>query len=311
MRPLLDDLCFLLTLSIWFCGKWSKKVSDKRLIIEPGGGLGNRLLAISSAYNLAKDCGISDITLLWRNNNECGCDFEDVLSTLPIPSRVITMHFGKESYKFLLKRRKIGSVVYKYAQGIIYKAFRAWTKLIQIPTRQGMCLDEQKMLKKYVLEMSRNTVYIEAYYSFYGEIDLTQIAFESEIVKKVMAYRAIVGSYDAMHIRRTDNAMAIENSPTELFYQKIEELVAKNVNHKIYIATDDENILYDLKEKYPQNILSEAMCETSRTSSVGMKFALFEMLILAGAETLYASFGSTFTIIANAVGGNEMVVLKK
>ena len=67
----------------------------------------------------------------------------------------------------------------------------------------------------------------------------------------------------------------------------------------------------DLKKRYPQNILSENAGKVSRTSNEGMKFALYEMLILAGADTIYASYGSTFTVVANAIGQNEMIVLKK
>ena len=127
-----------------------------------------------------------------------------------------------------------------------------------------------------------------------------------------------------MHIRRTDNVVAIEKSPTKLFYDKIDELISANADasgtvdnnlgsgiakRKIYIATDDHDILEDLKNRYPETIVSEASAVASRTSSEGMQFALYEMLILSGADTLYASYGSTFTVIANAIGGNRLAVL--
>ena len=283
----------------------------KRLIIEPGGGLGNRLLVISSAYNLAKDCGIEDIILLWRNNNECGCDFEDVLGDLPITTRVKTIHFGKESYKTLLKEMRVGSALNKFWQGFFYKLFRIWAAGFQIPMHQDMTVEEQKAISDYVLNSRKDKLYIEAYYIFYGALDLLSVSFNADIMQRVVDYKAAVGNYDAMHIRRTDNVAAIENSPTELFYRKIEEIIHADSNHSIYIATDDLSILKDLKRKYPKNIISEANVAASRTSSEGMKFALYEMLILAGADTLYASYGSTFTIIANAIGGNKMITLSK
>lgn len=287
------------------------ELSKKRLIIEPGGGLGNRLLVISSAYNLARDCGIDDITLLWRNNNECGCDFDDVLAGLPLPSKVKTLHFGKESYKTLLKKGDVLGVLYKFIQGTFYKAFRSWSKGFRIPMHQGMTKEEQNGIKDFVLNSKGNKLYIEAYYTFYGELDLSNVSFNPEVVKKAKGYKSNVGNYDAMHIRRTDNVVAIENSPTELFYSKIDELLSVDANHRIYIATDDLGIMAELKDKYPLNILSESDSEVSRSSSEGMKYALYEMLILAGADALYASFGSTFTVIANAIGKNKMVVIQK
>ncbi|WP_022768214.1 hypothetical protein [Butyrivibrio sp. NC2007] len=282
-------------------------MAKKTLIIEPGGGLGNRLLTISSAYQLAKDCGITDIRLLWRNNNECGCDYEDVLSGLPLETRIKTMHFGKDSYRALLKKGKFFSVLNKFIHMLFYRGFRIWSKTVQLPTYQNMSGDEQKALRKWVLEHRRKYIYIEAYYSFYGTLDMSGISFNREIVSRCEDYRKKIGVYDAMHIRRTDNVEAIANSPTELFYDKIEELN----NKKIYVATDDSEILGDLMTKYPDRIYSEANSTVSRMSSEGMRFALYEMLILSGAETLYASYGSTFTVIANAIGHNKMIIVSK
>ena len=281
-----------------------------RMIIEPGGGLGNRLLTISSAFNLAKDCGINDIILLWRNNNECGCDFEDVLDRMPMPCKVKTLHFGKESYKDLFKRGRILSILYKIFHGIFYKIFREWAKGFQLPIYQDMPTEEQMALKDWVLNCGHKKVYIEGYYTFYGNLDLSDVKFNKELVRKAESFKCNVGAYDAMHIRRTDNAVAIKNSPTELFYQKIEDLLGIDSNRRIYIATDDKSILDDLKKRYSGNIISAAKEASSRSDSEGMKFALYEMLILAGADTIYASYGSTFTVIANVISGNKMITLK-
>ena len=298
---------------------------EKIMIIEPGGGLGNRLLTISSAYNLAKDCGITDIRLLWRNNNECGCDFEDVLDKLPLPTKVRTMHFGKESYQDLLKKCDVCGALHKCFQMLFYKIFRRWSSTVQLKTYQDMPVEEKQSLKDMVLSSKSKYVYIEAYYSFYGQLDLSGVSFNKDIEKKFVACKQALGSYDAMHIRRTDNVVAIEKSPTKLFYDKIDELISGNednsradvsdlrggiVKKKIYIATDDSGILDDLRNRYPDAIVSEANSGVSRTSSEGMQFALYEMLILSGAETLYASYGSTFTVIANAIGSNRLVVLE-
>ncbi len=292
----------------------------KTMIIEPGGGLGNRLLTISSAYNLAKDCGITDIILLWRNNNECGCDFEDVLAGLPVPTKVKTLHFGKQSYKQLVKKGRFLGVFYKFFQMWFYKLFRAWSSRFQLLTYQDMPKEEQKSLKDKALGGKGKYVYIEAYYQFYGDLNLSGISFNKDVMERFESFKDRTGAYDAMHIRRTDNSAAIEKSPTQLFYDKIDE-VAKadgctgngedsSANRKkIYIATDDKGILEDLRSRYPNIICSEAREEVSRTSAEGMVFALYEMLILSGAEVLYASYGSTFTVIANAIGGNRMETL--
>lgn len=195
--------------------------SKKILIVEPGGGLGNRLLTISSAYNLARECGITNIRLLWRNNNEYGCDFEDVLAELPFSTKVKTIHFGKESYKGLLKKGRFGAILYKFFQMFFYRIFRAWSSKVQLPTYQDMPLEESNALKDKALFGNGRYVYVEAYYQFYGELDLSGISFNKEIVDKYEDFKRKIGLYDAMHIRRTDNVEAIKKVQRSCFMTRL------------------------------------------------------------------------------------------
>ena len=286
-------------------------MSDKILIVEPGGGLGNRILMLISAFNLARDCGIDNITVLWRNNNECGCEFEDVFNKLPIPCEVKGIHFGKESYKDLIKSGKVLSALKKFFHQKIYALFRKTVKRIQLPTQEGHNVPEYWIdLKKYVESAKSKRIYIEAYYSFYGDISCEGFIFNKDIERGIREFKEKNGNYVAMHIRRTDNEIAIKNSPTELFYKKAKEIVALDCKKKIYVATDDLGILEDMKKRWPENIIYSKTNEISRCSSEGIRFALYEMLILAGAETIYASFSSTFSQVANVIGHNEISVLK-
>ncbi len=285
---------------------------DKVLMVEPGGGLGNRILTLISAFNLARDCSIKEITVLWRNQNECGCDFEDMFDSMPLSCKVRNIHFGKESYKSLLSRGKVFSSLRKAIHFGCYTVFRKHIKRAELRLEQGKNSDsDYRKLKEKVDNWPQKKIYIEAYYSFYGDNSSEGIRFNPEIERRVEDYMKTLGSYVAMHIRRTDNVEAIKNSPTELFYEKIMELVEHDPDKKIYIATDDKDILEDLKRRFPHNIFSEAMASADRRSKEGMQFALYEMLILAGAETLYASYGSTYTMIANIIGKNEMITLRK
>lgn len=284
----------------------------KKLIIEPGGGLGNRILALISAFNLARDCDISNITVLWRNNNECGCEFEDVFEYLPLPCKIKGIHFGKESYKNLIKSGRLLSAIRKFIHQKSYDFFRIVVRRIQLPTAEGHNTpDNWEELKKRAIDPNTNKMYIEAYYSFYGDISCEGFRFNKDIESRIAEFKDKNGNYVAMHIRRTDNEIAIKNSPTELFYEKIAEIIGIEHDAKIYIATDDLAILNDLIAKWPDNIIYTKVDSISRRSTEGIQFALYEMLILAGARTIYASYGSTFSQIANLIGGNEMIVVKK
>lgn len=290
----------------------SKLMNKKKLIIEPGGGLGNRILTLISAFNLARDCDIDDITVLWRNNNECGCEFEDVFESFPLPCKVKGIHFEKESYKRLIKSGRLFSALRKFFHQKLYDLFRRTVRRIQLPTQEGQNTPEKwDELRHWILNSKANTIYIEAYYSFYGDISCKGFVFNKDIEKRLAEFKEKNGDYVAMHIRRTDNEIAIKNSPTELFYEKAAEIVASDSGKKIYVATDDLSILADMKDKWPENIIFSPAEAITRRSREGIQFALYEMLILAGAETIYASYGSTFSKIANLISGNEMVVMQK
>ncbi|MBO5622926.1 MAG: hypothetical protein J5959_15015, partial [Butyrivibrio sp.] len=216
-----------------------------------------------------------------------------------------------ESYMTMLKHGQIIKVIWKACQRGAFAVYKLCVKPYQFEANSIKSDEEQAQLKKKILDHNGKRVFIESYNKFYGEVDLSLVEFNTEVVKKVSEYKESLGEYDAMHIRRTDNVEAIKNSPTELFYDKVADIVKEKSDARIYLATDDSGILKDLKEKYPDNIFSEASGAVSRRTAEGIRFALYEMLILAGARTLYGSYFSTFSLIANCIGKNEMVVLHK
>ena len=281
------------------------------LVIEPRGGLGNRFLSLSSAYNIAKACDIATVIVLWNNINECGCNWNDVFSKLPDGFRVVNLKFINDSYKAMLKKGRMDKIACKFLQRTVYKIFKTITTRMHLEANGIFDEDRQEVLKKQLIERKGKTTFIESYSKFYGEVDLSEFVFNLGILAKVEAFLKRTGQYDAMHIRRTDNATAIQNSPTELFVEKANDIIEKNSKAKIYIATDDVDVLNIFKEKFPNNVISELNGNLSRRTSDGIQFALYEMLILAGAKTLYASYFSTFSSLANCIGKNEIIVVKK
>nr|WP_297705615.1 hypothetical protein [uncultured Butyrivibrio sp.] len=283
----------------------------KSLYILPGGGLGNRLLVVSSIINLVRDYDIENVVIYWKNHNECGCDFEDIISELPIKCTVKNVYYVKENYGKLISELKIGEVFKKLFLSVrnsfFIGAFR--NRLTQVNSvRLGEC---SEALKEKFLSEKDKKIYIETCEQFYGDLDLSKVKFNKEVVSKFNGFKDRVGSYDAMHIRRTDHADAIHNSPTALFMHKADEIIEKNKNARIYLASDDTTVISEFKEKYPDNIVSEAADNVTRLTSDGIRYALYEMMLLSGAQTLYASYGSTFSLVANSMGKNKMVVLKK
>lgn len=65
-----------------------------------------------------------------------------------------------------------------------------------------------------------------------------------------------------MHIRRTDNLASIRQSPIELFYQKLDEEIKEDDKVAIYLATDSEEVKWEMKERYGDRIFCSGKRQT-------------------------------------------------
>ena len=116
------------------------------------------------------------------------------------------------------------------------------------------------------------------------------------------------GRIIGVHIRRTDHVESIENSPTELFYSKMNSIM-EECNTIFYVATDDQTVLDEISKSFP---VINHICfsdKITRISSNGMKDAYVDMLCLSKCEKIYGSFNSTFSAMAGIIGNIECEVL--
>lgn len=236
------------------------------------------------------------------NNEECGCDFEDIFEKLDYSYTARNIHCVKATYKTLLAK---GSFIQAIKKGVlqIKESIRStlFSNKFADVSKNVISAEERK---SYLSKLESNKIYVNTYRDFYGKYDCEGVVVKSDILQKARKIQEKYPGYIAMHIRRTDNINAIRISPTALFEKKIQEHICADNGVRIYVATDDENLYFELKQKYGDNIIGRDV-KLSRSTQNGIEDAMIELCILAGAKKLYGSDWSSFSNIAHMYGNNE------
>lgn len=113
-----------------------------------------------------------------------------------------------------------------------------------------------------------------------------------------------------IHIRRTDNEVAIRESPDELFEERMRQEIERDPSVRFYLATDSPAV----KEKFSMlfgHRLITPQGRLSRNDTEGMKQAVVELYTLARCRHIIATWYSTFSRTAAAIGGTELEVCRK
>jgi hypothetical protein len=106
-----------------------------------------------------------------------------------------------------------------------------------------------------------------------------------------------------IHIRRTDNVVAIRNSPISLFYTEMDNEIRINDKIKFFVASDDDTVVNELKLKYPQRIFTFATNKT-RNHQDGIEQATAELFILSKSKKIYGTYWSSFSEMAIQLNNN-------
>lgn len=257
------------------------------IIIQPSGGLCNRIRVINSAYELAKKRG-DKLTVLWLNNAELNCPFESLfqpVTEIKIINIYSNFNIKKLYYQFSASQRFDNTA-------------------IENNKREGILNEDfYKSLKK--------NVYLSTWEHFYPSHDYHLFQPANIIQEKIMTItKNFGGKCVGVHIRRTDHTWAIESSKTNNFVTAIEQELAVNPDAKFYVATDDiieENLL---RERFPDQIISNQNKTLSRNSIEGMHDALIDLMCLASTTKIFGSYFSSFTDIAADWNRIEKIVIK-
>lgn len=273
------------------------------IIFVPVGGLANRMRSIASALTLAKQTN-SRLKVIWFATWDLYASFEDLFEQIDEDCMVLYKASMWDMWTLDRPRRNnlyIPRLFQTFAfRGCIYE--RSFYSLIQ------QIFD----FKKWVT--SNRRVYMASYHAFYS--------YEQSLIEKIFVPLCSireriddrVNRFEentiGVHIRRTDNVASIQQSPLELFYEKVDEEVDKDVYVKIFLATDSEEVKSQMKHRYGNRIICSSV-PADRNSMLGIQDGLIDMYTLSHTRKIYGSFQSSFSRMASQIGGIPLEILKK
>lgn len=250
------------------------------IYIEPLGGLCNRMRAVNSALCLA-ELTKQKMVIVWRENEELNCPYT-ALFQLPDTIRIITVNslFSKIRSKLLYHFCKI------HLDDADVLRLRNENKVIE--------WENPQKLKSIYFKTGQQFADLPNF-DFFQPVD--DIVKRSGKIKERLGKQAI-----GIHIRRTDNKMAIEKSGLEGFVSAIEKELAVNPETMFYLATDDPTVEQEFVDKFNGHIVVQEGKKLDRNTESAIEDAYVDLLCLAATQKIYGSFYSSFSEIGAAIG---------
>lgn len=248
------------------------------LIIQPIGGLCNRMRAINSARILAEKRR-EKLTVIWFVNPELGCPFEKIFQPTK-QFRVINIYS-----KWSLKK------LFYQLSSMLFGSFIGNEDIRS--HRQEGSLDDA------FVSSLRSRVYIATEEHFYPCHDYSAFVPADEVSARIDAKKQELGDHSVgVHIRRTDNLPAIDKSSTDNFILSMKKELEADPEAMFYLATDDLSEEEKLREVFPGKIISNRERDLSRNSVAGIQDAMLDLYCLASTRKIIGSYFSSFTDIA-------------
>lgn len=281
--------------------------------IEPIAGLANRMRALDSALAMGRELGV-EVHLRWPVDPDLGCPFEELFEPVPGIASVENFYPPKIANEYdplrnLLRRNPV-------AVGMV-KAARAARRVINglNPNKRYLGIQDVEALEatpEKIFELCRHyDVDIRTYSRFWrGDKDF--VGFEP-----ARALRAGIDGYGkncrgaiGVHIRRSDNTIAIANSPLEAFIDRMRGIAESDPSTRFFVATDSPETLAILVRDFGDRIASHPKNTYNRGDSQAIKDALIDLYCLSSCDRIIGSYWSSFTDVASELRGIPKEIIK-
>lgn len=274
----------------------------RKMLLVPVGGLANRMRAVASAYTLMRQVE-GELRILWFRDWALNAPFGKLFE--PLSEEGVSVR--EASFADLLvydRPRRRNFHIPAFPQKLLFRS----------------CVYEQEVgpycyREAYWKEWaSRGNVYMASYDQF--------MEYDNSVVQSIFCPVASVreeverrcGCFTdytvGLHIRRTDNAVSIRQSPLELFYACLDTELEAHADLCIYLATDSEEVKTDLRSRYGKRLLV-AEAAADRGSVRGIQDAVADMFTLSRTASIYGSSGSSFSELAAQLGDVPLQVVSK
>ena len=243
----------------------------------PTAGLCNRLRAIASSVYIAQKLNLP-LRIFWNRYDGLNANFEDLF--LPIPSAIATLTDSK-SWRYDINYTKDYLLRWPFLQ--------SYQQIIYNFTNQNGADIFPKLKKR------NGKILLISCHTMSDMYDLNKLFVpQSDIQASIEEITQLFTSHTiGVHIRRTDNALSIADSPIEEFITMMEGEIHRDNDVSFYLATDDDTTKEYIRQKFPDRIITYEK-DTSRDSLEGMKFAVAELFTLSKTNKIIGSNYSSY-----------------
>lgn len=278
---------------------------SKKIILRVYNGLGNRLRAMASAKVIA-DCTGRSLIIIWKKDEHCNCNFEDIFDLSSCLLYNITDDFNETLLQF-------GFDIYDYEQESDLERIIKTESCLDIYIRSACVLTHKDVTWSSICE---------ALYVLFKPV--REIQETIECFQKT--FSVPVESMIGIHIRMgqegysfEDTSRWSENSKNSLtkwrnkshylhFQTEMEGLLQSNPSVVFYVAADNQ-FIYDHFEKVFGNtkivFLKRNMYDRSLEQ---VKTAVIDLHFLSRCKVFYASNWSSFSEIAMRLGRKQTFI---
>lgn len=248
------------------------------------GGLANRMQCIDSGVALARrlDC---EIATFWMKNNELYAEFHELFQ--PIRGLEIITERPWHAMETLRARQED-------------------TLIVSTEGLRSLPVDPE-FWASYNYGSYCNIVFqtnARFCYSYRGEtVFHTNEALQAEIDRQAAKAQGRVG----VHIRRTDNNISIDQSPTDAFTRYMDGVP----DERFFLCTDDPEEAETLSKRYPRRIATPDDRTLRRDLPEGIKAAVVDLMLLAQTKYIVGSAGSSYSLTAAYMGRIPLHIARK
>lgn len=261
-----------------------------KITLAPCAGLCNRINAMMHAITLS-DAFDYEIDIFWEKTSDCSAEFTDLF--MPIDTERVNVYKLNRFYlkpacrrnffitNFFRKFHFDGSYTGAQLSGTDIRSF-----ITDNPTLSSIYISSSNRFSLPELPQSLKSL---------GKVFIPQSNIETKI-------KAITDMYSSntvgIHIRRSDNVLAIKNNPIEKFTTQIDNELLLDSNCRFYVASDSEDEKNYLKSKYGDCIITKDS-NLTRNSLDGIVDAVVELYCLARTNKIYGCTNSTYSTVAS------------
>lgn len=266
----------------------------------PVGGLGNRMRAIAGAIELGRQTG-QPVRIVWFPDAGLGCRFGQLF--LPLQAEGVSLREATPADYLLLDRPRPRNLFIPR----LWQRLRYSLRIEERTTAAGMYAGCD-----FVSWIKGRHTWMASYHYFHS-LTIPQGIYTPfrplpHLQQRIDAMAAKLGDHPVgIHIRRTDHVQSIEESPTDAFIRRMQQLPPET---RFYLATDDEHEKETLRKAFPNRVFT-AESKAERGSLSGMEDALVEMYILARTHLILGSAGSSFSATAANIGNIQLEIVEE